>query len=160
MTQMRVSREAVAQLVGDFSRQIEKAAGSSVAQEAGKILDDVTQSLFTQGPGATEGKLADRVPNALTHLSAKLKELGIDATTIGEVLNRLNQMLGKNRAMRPAKTLKRALKGGKLVADSAKLAELQAAIDSQAEAADLLQEREEAQEQAQEQAKKGRYGNF
>jgi hypothetical protein len=155
MSEMRVAQQSISSLVADFSRQIEKAAGTAVGQQAGQILSDVTQSLFDSAK--VEGKLSERLPSALDTLGSKLKELGVDATTIGEVLNRLNEMLGKNRAMRRSKTLKKALKGGKLQgAPADKMAALQAAIDSQDEAAELLESREEAQEQA----KKGRYGNF
>lgn len=160
MSDMRVpqqSQQQISNLVADFSRQIEKAAGTEVGQEAGAVLKDVAESLFHEAKGA-EGKDAARLPNALNTLQQKLKELGVDGATIGEVLNRLNEILGKNRAMRPARTLKKALKGKKLPpgATPERMAELEAAMDSQEEAADLLEERE----QQQQQAKKGRYGNF
>jgi hypothetical protein len=159
MSDMRVpqqSQQQISNLVADFSRQIEKAAGTEVGQQAGQVLKDVAESIFHEAKGA-EGKDAARLPNALNTLQQKLKELGVDGATIGEVLNRLNEMLGKNRAMRPARTLKKHLKG-KLPpgATPEKMAELEAAMDSQEEAANLLEERE----QQQQQAKKGRYGNF
>jgi hypothetical protein len=158
MSDMRVpqqSQQQITSLVADFSRQIEKAAGTEVGQQAGQVLKDVAESIFHEAKGA-EGKADARLPNALNTLQQKLKELGVDGATIGEVLNRLNEILGKNRAMRPARTLKKALKG-KLPpgAPPEKMAELEAAMDSQEEAANLLEERE----QQQQQAKKGRYGN-
>jgi hypothetical protein len=157
MSDMRVpTQQAISSLVADFSRQIEKAAGTEVGQQAGQVLKDVAESLFHEAKGA-EGKDTSRVPNALTTLQMKLKELGVDGANIGDVLNRLNEILGKNRAMRPARTLKKHLKGAKLTgASPERMAELEAAMDSQEEAADLLEEREKGQEQA----KKGRYGNF
>lgn len=159
MSDMRVpqqSQQQISNLVADFSRQIEKAAGTEVGQQAGQVLKDVAESIFHEAKGA-EGKADARLPNALNTLQQKLKELGVDGATIGEVLNRLNEILGKNRAMRPARTLKKHLKG-KLPAGTSpeKMAELEAAMDSQEEAANLLEERE----QQQQQAKKGRYGNF
>jgi hypothetical protein len=150
------SQQQISKLVADFSGQIEKAAGTEVGQQAGQVLKDVAESIFHEAKGA-EGKDAQRLPSALNTLQQKLKELGVDGATIGEVLNRLNEILGKNRAMRPARTLKKALKGAKLSgASPEKMAELEAAMDSQEEAANLLEERE----QQQQQAKKNRYGNF
>lgn len=159
MSDMRVppqTQQQISNLVASFSRQIEKAAGTEVGQEAGQVLKDVAESIFAEAKGA-EGKDVQRLPSALSTLQMKLKELGVDGATIGDVLNRLNEMLGKNRAMRKAKTLKKHLKGAKLSgATPERMAELEAAMDSQEEAADLLEERE----QQQEQAKKGRYGNW
>ncbi|HZN91134.1 MAG TPA: hypothetical protein VFB81_00460 [Myxococcales bacterium] len=159
MSDMRVppqTQQQISNLAASFGRQIEKAAGTEVGQQAEQVLKDVAKSIFAEAKGA-EGKDASRLPNALNTLQQKLKELGVDGATIGEVLNRLNEMLGKNRAMRPGRTLKKHLKGAKLAgASPEKMAELEAAMDSQEEAANLLEERE----QQQQQAKKGRYGNF
>lgn len=151
------SQQQISNLVAGFSRQIEKAAGTEVGQEAGQVLKDIAESIFHGETKGAEGKDAQRLPNALNTLQMKLKELGVDGATIGEVLNRLNEMLGKNRAMRPGRTLKKHLKGAKLAgASPEKMAELEAAMDSQEQAANLLEERE----QQQQQAKKGRYGNW
>ncbi|HVE82761.1 MAG TPA: hypothetical protein VND93_07925, partial [Myxococcales bacterium] len=79
-------QQQISNLVADFSRQIEKAAGTEVGQQAGQVLADVAKSIFAEAKGA-EGKDVQRLPNALTTLQQKLKELGVDGATIGEVLN-------------------------------------------------------------------------
>ena len=154
MSDVRLSRDSIQQLVSQASRQIAQVAGTAVGQQAGQILNEVTQSLFETG--AVQGKIADRIPNALEHLQTQLKALGVDAATVGEVLNQLNQMLGKDRRMRREKTLKAALKkqGGLLSPKDE--AALQDAIDSQAEAADLMSSLAEAQDLAN----KGRLGKL
>lgn len=155
MSEFRVSRDALTSLVRDASRQIEQVAGTAVGKQAEALLSEITQSVFqdTKGPG----KIADRLPNALERLGVGLKGLGIDAATVGEVLNRLGEQLaGAHRQMRPAKTLKSALAKNKGLLDSAasENEELQEAIDSQADAADLMAKFAAAQDLA----KKGRFG--
>jgi hypothetical protein len=142
---MRVSRDSIQQLVGQASRQIAQVAGTAVGQQAGQILNDVAQSLFEGTSGA---QTADRLPSALERLSQGLRGLGIDAATVGEVLNALNQLLGKTRRMRQEKTLKTALKKNSGLLSAEDEARLQDAIDSQAEAADLLSSLSDAQASA------------
>ena len=156
MTDMRVSREAIHSLVQDASRHIEKVAGTAVGKQAEAILNEVTKSVFqdTKGPG----KIADRLPNALERMGTQLKGLGIDAATVGEVLNRLAEQLGgmKQRQMRPGRTLKSALAKNKgLMSDEDQNdEELKELIDSQSDAADLMSKMANAQNEA----KKGRFG--
>ncbi len=153
MSEMRVSRDSIQQLVGQASRQIAQVAGTAVGQQAGQILNDVAQSLFEGTSGA---QTADRVPPALERLSQQLRALGIDAATVGEVLNALNRLLGKTRQMRREKTLKTALKKNSGLMSAEDEARLQDAIDSQAEAADLMSSLSDAQSLAN----KGRMGKL
>lgn len=153
MSDMRVSRDAIQQLVGQASRQIAQVAGTAAGQQAAQVLNEVTQSLFE---GTSGTKVADRVPAAMERLSSQLRALGIDATTVGEVLNALNQYLGKNRQMRREKTLKSALKKNSGLLSKEDEARLQDAIDSQADAADLMSSLSEAQDLAN----KGRFGKL
>ncbi len=152
MSEIRVSRDALTSLVRDASRQIEQVAGTAVGKQAEALLSEVTQSVFQDAKGP--GKVADRLPSALERLTTQLKGLGIDAATVGEVLNRLGEQLaGAHRQMRPGKTLKSALaKNQGLLEDVDE--ELQEAIDSQSDAAELLARFAEAKDLA----KKGRFG--
>ncbi|MDQ3263117.1 MAG: hypothetical protein M3Y59_05580 [Myxococcota bacterium] len=152
MSEIRVSRDALTSLVRDASRQIEQVAGTAVGKQAEALLSEVTQSVFQDAKGP--GKVADRLPSALEQLSTQLKGLGIDAATVGEVLNRLGEQLaGAHRQMRPGKTLKSALAKNKGLLEDAD-EELQEAIDSQADAAELLARFAEAKDLAT----KGRFG--
>jgi len=155
MSEIRVSRDALTSLVQNASRQIEQVAGTAVGKQAEALLNEITQSVFQDAKGP--GKIADRLPSALERLTTQLKGLGIDAATVGEVLNRLGEQLaGAHRQMRPGKTLKSALAKNKKLLDEASAGdeELQEAIDSQEDAAQLLSRFAEAQDQA----KKGRFG--
>lgn len=159
MSDLRVSRDAVASLVRDASRQIEKAAGTVVGKQAEAILSELTESGFQDTRGA--GKLPDRMPSTLERMGGQLKALGIDAATVGEILNRLGEQLAgqQQRQMRPGRTLKSALAKNKglmegALASSSNAEELQEAIDSQADAAELLAKFDAARDLA----KKGRFG--
>lgn len=158
MSDLRVSRDALASLVREASRQLEKAAGTPVGKQAEAILSQLTESAFQETAGA--GKLPDRMPSTMQALGTQLKALGIDAATVGEVLNRLaEQMAGLQRRMRPGRTLKAAAgrQAGLLeeaLADSENAEELREAMDHQADAAELMARLDEARDLA----KKGRFG--
>jgi len=158
MSDVRLSRDSIQQLVSQASRQITQVAGTAAGQQAGQILNELlNEASESQFEGsAVQGKIADRVPNALERLQSQLKSLGVDAATAGEVLNQLNALLGKGRRMRREKTLKAALKkqGGLMSQEDE--AALQDAIDSQADAADLMSSLAEAQDMA----RKGRMGKL
>lgn len=159
MSDIRVPRDSLQNLVRQASQQIAQTAGTAAAQQAEALLNEITESVFQDAKGPA--KIADRLPNALERLTTQLKGLGIDAATVGEVLNRLAEQLGAQRQMRPGRTLKSALAGNDALLESheAELGderkeELREAIDSQEDAANLLAKYAAARDLA----KKGRFG--